>query len=129
MSSRARALVIEDEYLVALGLESELRALGFDVCDLAANASEAMSLARRERPDIMVADIDLSDIRDGIETAKRLRALCAVPIIFVTAYGHHEGIVSRAHEQVPGAPVLAKPLQRDQLAEAVAEVEASVALS
>jgi CheY-like chemotaxis protein len=47
-----------------------------------------------------------------------------VPVIFITAYTDHD-TVERIHEQVPDAPVIAKPLYRERLASAVAEVGAS----
>ena len=40
-----RALIVEDEFLIALDLEADMRALGFDVCGLAPSASKARSLA------------------------------------------------------------------------------------
>jgi CheY-like chemotaxis protein len=46
---------------------------------------------------------------------------CEVPIVFVTAQSD-EDTVERIHEQVPGAPVLSKPVFRHTLAGAVAEV-------
>jgi AmiR/NasT family two-component response regulator len=45
--------------------------------------------------------------------------VCSVPIVFITAYTDRD-TVKRIHEQVPGAPVIAKPLYREYLAKAVA---------
>jgi phosphoribosyl 1,2-cyclic phosphodiesterase/DNA-binding response OmpR family regulator len=119
-----RALIVEDEVLIALMLESDMKALGFAVCGLATNAGQAISLAINERPDIAIMDIYLNGARDGIETARRLRELCGVPVIFVTAYSDDEGIMDRIQQQVPDAPVLAKPLHGHRLADAIAEVGA-----
>jgi phosphoribosyl 1,2-cyclic phosphodiesterase/DNA-binding response OmpR family regulator len=119
-----RALIVEDEVLIALRLEADMNALGFDVCGLAANAGQAISLAIKERPDIVIMDIYLNGARDGIETARRLRELCGVPVIFVTAYSDDEGIMDRIQQQVPDAPVIAKPLYGHRLADAIAEVGA-----
>jgi DNA-binding NarL/FixJ family response regulator len=121
-SRRPRALIVEDEVLIALGLEAHLDALGFDVLGLAANARKAISLAMEDTPDIAVIDIYLNGARDGIETARTLRELCGVPIVFVTAYGDEEGILERIQRQVPGAPVLSKPLYGHRLGDAIAEV-------
>ena len=62
--------------------------------------------------------------REGIEAARWLREVCDIPVIFITAYTDPD-TVERIHEQVPGAPVIAKPLYRERLASAVAEVGAS----
>ncbi len=118
---RSRALIVEDEFLIALGLEADMHALGFDVCDLAPNARQALSLAMSEQPDIVLMDVYLSGVRDGIETARWLREVCGSAVIFVTSYSDLD-TVERIHKQVPGAPVLPKPVRAECLAEAVAAV-------
>lgn len=121
-SQRPRALIVEDEIVIALGLEADLSELGFDVRGLAANAKDALSLAMDATPDIAVIDIYLNGARDGIETARMLRELCGVPVVFVTAYSDEEGIVERIERQVPGAPIVNKPLYGHRLADAINEV-------
>jgi hypothetical protein len=58
--------------------------------------------------------------REGIEVARWLSRVCEAPIVFVTGYTDRD--VDRVHEQVPGAPVLSKPVYGDRLADAVAAV-------
>ena len=116
-----RVLIIEDEFLIALDLEATMFKLGFDVCALAPSASKARSLAMNDQPDVALVDVCLEGGREGIEIAKWLREVCEVPIVFVTAQGD-ENTVERIHEQVPGAPVLSKPVFRHTLAGAVAAV-------
>lgn len=116
-----RALIIEDEFLIALDLEDAMGALGFDACDLAPSATRARTLAMTDQPDIALVDVYLEGAREGIEIARWLRQLCEVPIVFVTSY-NDEDTVDRIHEQVPGAPVLAKPVYPEILADAVATV-------
>jgi CheY-like chemotaxis protein len=89
---RQRALIVEDEILIALALEAEVKDLGFDVCGLAANATQAIAMAMEGEPDIAVMDIYLNGARDGIETARVLRDLCGVQVVFVTAYSDDEGL-------------------------------------
>ena len=120
-ASPYRALIVEDETMVALGLEAEMHELGFDTCDLAANGRQAFRHAMTHRPDVALMDINLEGGREGIEFARRLRDLCDVPIVFVTGYSDTD-TVKRVHEQVPGAPVLPKPVYRERLADAVAAV-------
>jgi CheY-like chemotaxis protein len=98
--------------------------LGFEVCDLALSAEEARSFAMNDQPDVALVDVWLEGGREGIEVARWLRAVCDVPIVFVTAYGD-ETTVERIHEQVPGAPVLSKPVYRERLAEAISQVSAA----
>jgi len=112
---------IEDEFLIALDLEATMFKLGFDVCALAPSARKARSLAMSDQPDVALVDVCLEGGREGIEIARWLREVCEVPIVFVTAQSD-EDTVERIHEQVPGAPVLSKPVFRHTLAGAVAAV-------
>ena len=75
----------------------------------------------RERPQVVLVDINLEGGREGIEVASRLREVCDVPIVFVTGCTDRD-TVERIHERVPGAPVLPKPVWGDRLADAVAAV-------
>jgi two-component system, response regulator PdtaR len=126
-SRRPHALIVEDEVLIALGLEADLNELGFHVCGLAANARQAISLAMDDPPDVAVVDIYLNGARDGIETARMLREYCGASIVFVTAYSDEEGLVERIRQQVPGAPLLSKPLYGHRLADTIAEMAKRVA--
>ena len=119
---RPHALIVEDEVMIALGLQADLEALGFEVSGLAANASEAMSLAMNDKPDLVVMDIYLNGARDGIEAARSIREIFGTQIIFVTAYTDDDGIIERIHQQVPDAPVLPKPLYGNRLANAIEQL-------
>src|SRR5262245_23831850 len=121
--ARRRALIVEDEPLVAMSLAADMQALGFDACDLAATAQGAFLQAMEDKPDIVLMDVNLEGGREGIEAARWLREVCEIPIVFVTAYTDHD-TVERIHQQVPDAEVIAKPLYREGLAKAVARVEA-----
>jgi two-component system, cell cycle sensor histidine kinase and response regulator CckA len=116
-----RALIIEDEFLIALDLEATMFKLGYDVCALAPSASKARSLAMNDQPDVALVDVCLEGGREGIEIARWLKEVCDVPIIFVTAHCDAD-TVDRIHEQIPEAPVLAKPIFRHSLAGALASV-------
>jgi DNA-binding NarL/FixJ family response regulator len=107
--------------MVALDLEAAMCALGFEVCGLAPSAREARAVAMTDQPDIVLMDVNLEGGREGIEAARWLREVCGVAVVFVTSYTD-DSTVERIHEQVPGAPVLPKPIYRRQLANAVAEV-------
>jgi len=118
-AARRRALIVEDEILIALDLEADMCALGFDVCGLAPNARQARSLAMSNEPDVVLMDVNLEGGREGIEAARWLREVCDTAIVFVTSH-NDDDTVERIHEQVPGA--LPKPVYRERLAHAVAEV-------
>jgi DNA-binding response OmpR family regulator len=116
---RRRALIVEDEFMIALDLEDAMANLGFEVCELAPSDSRARSLAMRDQPDIALVDVNLAGGREGIETARWLREVCGASVVFVTGYSD-AATLERIRERVPGAAVLRKPLYRDGLADAVA---------
>jgi DNA-binding response OmpR family regulator len=116
-----RALIVEDETMIALNLEADMRELGFDTCDLAANGQQARSQAMSNQPDVVLMDVNLEGGREGIEAARSLREECDVPVVFVTGHTDRD-TVERIHKVVPGAPVLPKPVWSDRLADAVKAV-------
>ena len=117
--SRPRALIVEDEIVIALDLEIAMSDLGYEVCALAPSERSARAVAMQEEPAVALVDVCLAGGREGIETGRWLREVCGISIVFVTACDD-EATVQRIRERVPGAPVLAKPLYRDGLADAVA---------
>ena len=116
-----RALIVDDEIVFAINLEADMHALGFDICDLAANGQQASRLAMSNQPDVVLMDINLEGGREGIEVARWLRKVCEAPIVFVTGYTDRD-TVERIHQQVPGARVLPKLAYHDHLAAAVAAI-------
>ena len=117
--SRPRALIVEDEIVIALDLEIAMSDLGYEVCALAPSERSARAVAMQEEPAVALVDVCLAGGREGIENGRWLREVCGISIVFVTACDD-EATVERIHERVPGAPVLAKPVYRDGLADAVA---------
>ena len=116
-----RALIVEDEPLFAISLEADMHELGFDMCDLASDGQEAISAAKSNPPAVVLMDVKLKGDDEGIDVAKRLREECDAPIVFVT--GHTDpDTVQRVRKEVPGAPLLPKPVWRDRLADAVKAV-------
>lgn len=86
-----KILVVDDDRdllkLVADGLSQE----GYHVLT-ATDAREALRIAYREHPDLIVLDIMLPGM-DGIETCRRLRELTEVPIIMLTAMSREKDVV------------------------------------
>jgi DNA-binding response OmpR family regulator len=120
-SQYPRALIIEDETVIALGLEAHLRELGFQACDLAADGHQALSHAMSNQPNVVLMDVNLEGNREGIEVARTLRETCNVPIVFVTGCTDIETI-QLLRSEIPGAPVLPKPVWGDRLTDALESV-------
>ena len=76
-----RVMIVEDEALISLMLESVLEESGFEVVGIADEFADAIALFERTQPDLVVMDVSILGDRDGIETAAALRG------IRVPAYG------------------------------------------
>ena len=81
-----RALVIEDEILIAEELKERLSRLGYSVIGTVDSADEGIAIATRELPDVVLMDIRLRGEKDGIEAAREIRQQVDLAIVYVTAY-------------------------------------------
>ena len=82
-----RIMVVEDYDDTRMLLKQGLEMLGYSVLE-ASNGQEAVDIADRERPDLILMDLDLP-ILDGIAATQRIRQqehMESVPIVAVTAY-------------------------------------------
>jgi CheY-like chemotaxis protein len=84
--TKARILIIEDEAVIAMDLSDLVTGAGHDVCAVEATASAAVAAAKRERPDLVLADIQLADGSSGIDAVKEILSSFEVPVIFITAF-------------------------------------------
>jgi two-component system, cell cycle response regulator DivK len=113
-----RIMVVEDYDDTRLLLKQVLEGLGYSVLE-ASNGQEAVDLAEREHPDLILMDLDLP-ILDGIAATQRIRQqsdLEKVPIVAVTAYPmsytHVKAFAKGCDEYMP------KPIDISELASVV----------
>ncbi|MBN1242402.1 MAG: response regulator [Spirochaetales bacterium] len=111
--SAVRVLVVEDESVVALDARLRLESLGYEVVGIADNAADALALAARENPNLVLMDIRINGETDGVEAAERLRDISDVPVVFATAYADDETL-SRAKSSSPYGYIV-KPFQEREL--------------
>jgi CheY-like chemotaxis protein len=83
--AHVRVLIAEDETIIRLDLKGLLEQHGMIVCAEARDGEEAVTLARRERPDVAVLDLRMPRL-DGIEAARRIYAERPMPIVMLTAF-------------------------------------------
>lgn len=110
-------LIIEDEKLIAADLKSILEGMGHTVCGQAAGESEAIALAARTKPRLILADIHLKDGDSGIVAVRKILRGLDVPIIFITAYPD-ELLTGQAPEP---AFVITKPFRPESIVAAVSQ--------
>ncbi|GAA0571773.1 response regulator [Caenispirillum bisanense] len=112
-----KVLVCEDDWLIASSIENVLAEAGFAVVGIAADADEALLLLRRERPDLVLMDIQLQNGTNGIDLARQLFDRFALRSLFVSGNVNDAARLTAAPAQPLGW--LHKPFSDDELAAAV----------
>jgi CheY-like chemotaxis protein len=79
-------LIIEDEPIIAMDLEELVQSCGHRVIGVAASEAEAIAIAKRARPGLILADINLGLGGDGTNAVSTILQSYYAPVIFVTAY-------------------------------------------
>lgn len=110
-------LIVEDSRIVARDIERQLQRLGHEVVATTALGEEALQLAERFQPDLVLMDIRLQGVVDGIQAAQQIRDGCRIPVIYLTAYADDETL-QRASVTEPLGYLL-KPFEDSQLRTAV----------
>ena len=112
-SSGARILVVEDDGVLALDLADTLDELGYTVAGTATRGEEAIDLARRIHPHLILMDVGLAGDIDGITAAETIRDEHDVPVVFLTAHADDDTLQRATHAD-PSA-YLVKPFKAPDL--------------
>jgi DNA-directed RNA polymerase specialized sigma24 family protein len=83
---RTDVLIIEDEPLIAMDLKKLVEDLGHRVSGIARTRQQAVHLAARSNPGLVLADIQLADESSGIDAINEILTTMEVPVIFITAF-------------------------------------------
>jgi two-component system, response regulator PdtaR len=116
-----QVLIVEDEFFVALDLETTLQRAGFEVVGVASNAVDAVRLAEAHQPSVVVMDVRIVGDRDGIDAAIEIFERFGIRSVFATA--HHDPVTITRAAPANAAGWLVKPYSSEAL---IAAVEAAV---
>ena len=115
---QGRVMIIEDEAIIAMDLEGIVSIMGHHVTGIARTRDAAVEMGRKDRPDLILADIQLADDSSGIDAVNDLLPdLGDVPVIFITAFP--ERLLTG--ERPEPAFLIAKPYQPEQVISAVSQ--------
>jgi DNA-binding NarL/FixJ family response regulator len=117
MNGAPRVLIVEDQYLEALDAQRELTNAGFDCVGIANTAAEAVLLAARERPNLILMDVRLASRTNGVEIASEIYEQHGIRCVFVT--GQTDPSIREAAERAHPLGWLTKPYSPAQLIAAV----------
>lgn len=113
-----RALIVEDEALIAEELKDRLSRLGFRVIGTVDCAEEGIALATEERPDLVLMDIRLRGTKDGIEACQEIRREVDAAILYLTAYSDRQTVERAKRTEYDG--FILKPFHRHELQSTIA---------
>jgi signal transduction histidine kinase len=111
--SGARIMIVEDERILALDLAETLDELGYTVAGMASRGEEAIELARRLDPQLILMDVRLDGDIDGITAAETIREEHDVPVVFLTAHADDDTLHRATSSEA--AAYLVKPFKPPDL--------------
>lgn len=107
-------LIVEDDFIVAKVIEKSLLELGYRIAGMVSTGQDAVEIANREQPDLVLMDINLHGDMDGIAAADLIHSHQGTPVVFLTAFSD-KVTFSRALETAPYGYII-KPFQTNTLA-------------
>ncbi len=110
---KTKVLILEDEAIVALDIKLALEKLDFEITQMVTNYDDALQSVRDNKPDILLADINLKNSINGIETAKAIQKIASIPIIYLTAF-NDDITISKAAQTDP-IGYISKPFKSNDL--------------
>ncbi|WP_299845926.1 response regulator [uncultured Roseovarius sp.] len=113
-----RIMIIEDEAIIAMDISGIVEQMGHDVTGIARTRDAAVELARKQPPDMILADIQLADKSSGIDAVNHIFAeMGEIPVVFITAFP--ERLLTG--ERPEPAFLITKPYTEDQVQSAVSQ--------
>jgi CheY-like chemotaxis protein len=85
-----KILIVEDEAIIAMGIQMELELAGYEVCQIVATGEQAVACVAQSPPDLVLMDSRLAGKMDGVEAARLILEMHPLPIIFMTGYAVEE---------------------------------------
>ncbi|MBK5922627.1 response regulator [Rhodovulum sulfidophilum] len=117
-SIAGRVLIIEDEAIIAIDISAIVQGLGHEVTGIGRTRRGAVDLAKKDPPDLILADIQLADKSSGIDAVNDILGdLGDRPVVFITAFP--ERLLTG--ERPEPAFLISKPYTEDQVRSAVSQ--------
>lgn len=110
---RLKALIVEDEFIIAEDIRQMLLSLTYDVVGIANKYSRAVELLQEKEVDIILLDIVLAGSKTGIDLAETINKDFNIPFIFLTS--HADAATVKLAKAVKPKGYLLKPFTKDDL--------------
>jgi signal transduction histidine kinase len=112
-----KILIVEDEALIAQGIEEELLNFGYEITSKVSYGERVQAEVDKFRPDLVLMDIKLKGKMNGIEAAHQIQSSSSIPVVFLTAYDDRL-MLEQAKKATPYG-FLAKPFRPQELNAAI----------
>jgi CheY-like chemotaxis protein len=117
MRDSIRILLVEDEVIIAMLVQEQMRDVGYESLTFVTTGEKAIAQARQDPPDLVLLDIGLSGKIDGLEAASVICAEMGIPIAFISGYAD-AAILEKAQSLKP-LGFFSKPLEIEELKAAI----------
>ena len=112
MSNKANILIVEDDSKMVKLLKFKIEHMGYSVVGQTASGKDAINLATKLLPDLVLMDIQLESDIDGIEAANKIRETCNIPVVYLTAH-EDEHLFQRAKITEPFGYIIKPFVDKD----------------
>ncbi|MGK7391847.1 MAG: LytR/AlgR family response regulator transcription factor [Candidatus Cyclobacteriaceae bacterium M2_1C_046] len=114
---KIKVLIVEDELLTAEHIKDTLLGHNFEITDIVDSGEKALRSLEDSPPDLVLMDIKLAGLLDGITTTEKLRAQVNIPVVYLSDLDDQETF-DRSKETGP-AHFLSKPFRKKDLIRAL----------
>lgn len=114
---KEKILIVEDDRIIAKDISLILKKAGYHITNILDTGEAVVAEVLKEKPDLILLDINLAGLKDGIEVANELLDIAPLPIIFLTSLTDRHTI-ERAKSVHPAA-YMSKPFDERDLEIAV----------
>lgn len=111
--AKVKVLIVEDELLIAEDLAAWLEDYGFEVTGIASTGNQAFLLYKKNKPDVMLIDIELDGEMDGVELAHMINQTRPIPFIFLS--GNFDPVTLARVKHTNPSNFIVKPFEEQQL--------------
>lgn len=108
-----KILIVEDELIPAKLLQALLKKDGYNVLEIIKTGEAAVEITKILQPDLILMDIRLQSIMDGITAIQEIRKFSDVPVIYVT--GNSDSITRTRAEKTKISGYFVKPYDSKEL--------------
>jgi two-component system, response regulator PdtaR len=101
-------LIVEDEFIIAMLIEKQVRKLGYHIAGMVTSGEQAIEQVKKGATDLVLMDIKINGGLDGIETMQEIRRFSDIPVIYIT--GNSDSTTRDKAEETSPTGYIIKPI-------------------